>query len=69
MWQIYGEKDCTLTRGGLVSDSVVTTNGKKSAEVIVPPDGGKDGIIVGFEFTKQTVSDKDCGKYIQPRKG
>jgi len=42
MWQIYGEKEMCGTKGGLVSKwkqsmkHVVTTNGKKSAEVIVP---------------------------------
>ena len=42
MWQICGEKETCGTKGGLVSKwkqskkLVVTTNGKKSAEVIVP---------------------------------
>ena len=42
MWQIYGEKETCGTKGGLVSKwkqsmkLVVTTNGEKSAEVIVP---------------------------------
>jgi RNA-directed DNA polymerase len=42
MWQIYGEKETCGTKGGLVSkwkqsmNLVVTTNGEKSAEVIVP---------------------------------
>ena len=41
MWQIYGEKETCGTKGGLVSKwkqsmkLVVTTNGKKSAEVVV----------------------------------
>ena len=41
MWQIYGEKVTCGTKGGLVSKRkqsmklVVTTNGEKSAEVIV----------------------------------
>ena len=41
MWQIDGEKETCGTKGGLVSKRkqskklVVTTNGKKSAEVIV----------------------------------
>ena len=35
--KLHEVKECTLYRGGLVSsDRVVTTNGKKSAEVIVP---------------------------------
>ena len=42
MWQIDGEKEMRGTKGGLVSKRkqsmqlVVTTNDKKSAEVIVP---------------------------------
>ena len=42
MWQIGGEKETCGTKGGLVSKRkqsmklVVTTNGEKSAEVIVP---------------------------------
>ena len=42
MWQIYGGKETCGTWGGLVSKRkqsmklVVTTNGEKSAEVIVP---------------------------------
>ncbi len=42
MWQIYEVKDYALTRGGLIGKRkqskklVVTTNYKKSAEVIVP---------------------------------
>ena len=36
MWRIDEMKDCILTWGGLTSDIVVTTNGKKSAEAIVP---------------------------------
>lgn len=42
MWQIDGGKDCVLTWGGLAGGwkqskkSIVTTNCKKSAEVIVP---------------------------------
>lgn len=42
MWQIYGVKETCGTKGGLDSGwkqsmkSVVTTNGEKSAEVIVP---------------------------------
>lgn len=42
MWQIYEAKDYVLTRGGLIGKRkqsrklVVTTNYKKSAEVIVP---------------------------------
>ncbi len=42
MWQIYGEKETCGTKGGLVSKwkqsmkLVVTTNGEKSAEAIVP---------------------------------
>ena len=41
MWQICGEKETCGTKGGLVSKwkqsmkLVVTTNGKKSAEVVV----------------------------------
>lgn len=41
MWQAHGEKDCVLTWGGLIGKRkqsmrlVVTTNYKKSAEVIV----------------------------------
>ncbi len=41
MWQIYGEKETCDTKGDLVSKwkqsmkLVVTTNGEKSAEVIV----------------------------------
>lgn len=37
MWQVDGGKDMCLTPGGLTSDKyiVVTTNCKKSAEVIV----------------------------------
>jgi hypothetical protein len=34
-------KDCIFTWGGLTSDIVVTTNGKKSAEAIVPLKGGR----------------------------
>ena len=43
MWQMDGEKVTCGTKGDLVSKwkqskkLVVTTNGKKSAEVIVPP--------------------------------
>ena len=42
MWQIYGEKVTCGTKGGLANKFkqsmklVVTTNGEKSAEVIVP---------------------------------
>ncbi len=42
MWQIYGEKETCGTRGGLVSEwkqskkFIVTTNGEKSAKVILP---------------------------------
>jgi len=42
MWQMDGGKDCVLTWGGLAGGwkqsmkSIVTTNCKKSAEVIVP---------------------------------
>ena len=42
MWQMDGEKETCGTQGGLVSGwkqsmkLVVTTNGEKSAEVIVP---------------------------------
>ena len=47
MWQIDGEKDCVLTRGGLTDgetlrNPVVITNCEKSAEVIVPTEVGKD---------------------------
>ncbi|WP_159429550.1 hypothetical protein [Anaerococcus urinomassiliensis] len=35
MWQIYERKEHALTRGGLTSETVVTTNSEKSAEVIV----------------------------------
>ena len=35
MWQIYERKEHALTRGGLTSEEVVTTNSEKSAEVIV----------------------------------
>lgn len=35
MWQIYERKEYALTRGGLTSETVVTTNSEKSAEVIV----------------------------------
>ena len=35
MWQIYERKEYVLTRGGLTSETVVTTNSEKSAEVIV----------------------------------
>ncbi len=35
MWQIYERKEYALTRGGLTSKPVVTTNSEKSAEVIV----------------------------------
>jgi hypothetical protein len=42
MWQVYEEKVIVLTRGDLISrrkrgmKPVVTTNGEKSAEAIVP---------------------------------
>ena len=35
MWQIDERKEHALTRGGLTSETVVTTNSEKSAEVIV----------------------------------
>ena len=35
MWQIDERKEYALTRGGLTSEKVVTTNSEKSAEVIV----------------------------------
>ncbi len=35
MWQIYERKEYALTRGGLTSETVVTTNSEKSEEVIV----------------------------------
>ena len=54
MQQIYEAKVVTLTRGGLADGkktSVVTTNCKKSAEVIVPRGKklGKDRTIISFE--------------------
>ena len=35
MWHIDERKEHALTRGGLTSETVVTTNSEKSAEVIV----------------------------------
>ena len=35
MWKIYERKEYALTRGGLTSETVVTTNSEKSEEVIV----------------------------------
>ena len=56
MQQIYEVKVITLTRGGLAGGkkffSVVTTNCKKSAEVIVPRKKfffGKDRTIISSE--------------------
>ena len=54
MQQIYEVKVITLTRGGLAGGiiSVVTTNCKKSAEVIVPGKKfffGKDRTIISSE--------------------
>ena len=53
MQQIYEAKVITLTRGGLAGgiNSVVTTNCKKSAEVIVPENNfsGKDRTIISSE--------------------
>lgn len=55
MQQIYEVKVITLTRGGLAGgkkNSVVTTNCKKSAEVIVPREKnffGKDRTIISSE--------------------
>ena len=57
MQQIYEVKVITLTRGGLAGEKkiffpVVTTNCKKSAEVIVPREKnffGKDRTIISSE--------------------
>ena len=56
MQQIYEVKVITLTRGGLAGGKkkffpVVTTNCKKSAEVIVPEKNlfGKDRTIISSE--------------------
>ena len=55
MQQIYEAKVVTLTRGGLADGekktSVVTTNCKKSAEVIVPRGKklGKDRTIISLK--------------------
>ena len=53
MQQIYEVKVITLTRGGLAGEIIfaVTTNCKKSAEVIVPKKSffGKDRTIISSE--------------------
>jgi hypothetical protein len=57
MWQVYEVKVITLTRGGLTSGlkPVVTTNGEKSAEAIVPrrPNEEKKTAREGLNFRRR----------------
>ena len=50
MWQIYERKEYALTRGGLTSETVVTTNSEKSAEVIVLAKTRKDRTTGGIKL-------------------
>lgn len=50
MWQIYERKEYALTRGGLTSETVVTTNSEKSAEVIVLVETRKDRTTGGINL-------------------
>ena len=50
MWQTHERKEYVITRGGLTSEIVVTTNSEKSAEVIVLAKARKDRTTGGINL-------------------